>query len=236
LFFTFPEDAHRGANAAGRGAGGATRPTYFAGSTDSQTSSTNLSIQVTGSFLVPAALKCHRLCKVEMTPGRWGDPTRPQLLPELGATGALARSRPSLVRARIRSRSNSARPPSVLTHSGDSHDSESVRSWGYGVWGMAAMAQQVCVVLSTAEREQLMAIAADRNRPRKHIERARIVLTRRIGIRRSGWRNALALVGRRCGDGNSALPRVGLTVCCATRPASLVRRQLRRKSRRGWWR
>src|SRR6516225_2524445 len=65
---------------------------------------------------------------------------------------------------------------SVLTHSGDSHDPESVRSWGYGVWGMAAMAQQVCVVLSTAEGEQLLAIAADRNRPRKHIERARIVL------------------------------------------------------------
>src|SRR5580692_7548500 len=38
------------------------------------------------------------------------------------------------------------------------------------------MAQQVCVVLSAAEREQLAAIAADRNRPRKHIERARIVL------------------------------------------------------------
>src|SRR5690242_9274609 len=38
------------------------------------------------------------------------------------------------------------------------------------------MAQQVCVVLSTAEREQLAAIAADRNRPRKHVERARIVL------------------------------------------------------------
>src|SRR5215813_13874322 len=29
------------------------------------------------------------------------------------------------------------------------------------------MAQLVCVVLSTAEREQLAAIAADRNRPRK---------------------------------------------------------------------
>ena len=42
--------------------------------------------------------------------------------------------------------------------------------------GGGAMAQQVCVVLSTAEREQLAAIAADRNRPRKHIERARIVL------------------------------------------------------------
>src|SRR5262249_29746048 len=39
-----------------------------------------------------------------------------------------------------------------------------------------AMAQQVCVVLSAAEREQLAAIAADRNRPCKHVERARIVL------------------------------------------------------------
>ena len=38
------------------------------------------------------------------------------------------------------------------------------------------MAQQVCVVLSTAEREQLAAIAADRNRPRKHVARTRIVL------------------------------------------------------------
>jgi hypothetical protein len=38
------------------------------------------------------------------------------------------------------------------------------------------MAQTVCVLLSTAEREQLMAIAAYRNRSRKHVERARIVL------------------------------------------------------------
>ena len=38
------------------------------------------------------------------------------------------------------------------------------------------MAQTVCVVLSTVEREQLAAIAADRNRPRKHVPRARIVL------------------------------------------------------------
>src|SRR5205085_7498957 len=43
-------------------------------------------------------------------------------------------------------------------------------------WGDGAMAQRVCVVLSSAEREQLAAIAADRNRPRKHVERARIVL------------------------------------------------------------
>src|SRR5262244_1293515 len=38
------------------------------------------------------------------------------------------------------------------------------------------MAQQVCVVLSAADREQLATIAGDRNRPRKHVERARIVL------------------------------------------------------------
>jgi hypothetical protein len=38
------------------------------------------------------------------------------------------------------------------------------------------MAQQVCVVLSTGDHEQLAAVAADRNRLRKHIERARIVL------------------------------------------------------------
>jgi hypothetical protein len=67
------------------------------------------------------------------------------------------------------------------------------------------MAQQVCVVLSTAEREQLVAIAADRNRPRKYFERARIVLARRIGIRRSGWHNALASAARQCGDSNNAL-------------------------------
>jgi hypothetical protein len=38
------------------------------------------------------------------------------------------------------------------------------------------MAQQVCVVLSRAEHEQLAAIAVDRKRVRKHVERARIVL------------------------------------------------------------
>src|SRR5262249_20975033 len=38
------------------------------------------------------------------------------------------------------------------------------------------MAQQICVILSAPEREQLAAIVADRNRPRKHAERAGIVL------------------------------------------------------------
>jgi transposase len=62
------------------------------------------------------------------------------------------------------------------------------------------MAQQVCVVLSGGEREQLAAIVADRNRPRKHAERARIVLAsadrhsaqqvaQRIGVSRpTVWR------------------------------------------------
>jgi transposase len=62
------------------------------------------------------------------------------------------------------------------------------------------MAQQVCVVLSTAEREQLAAIVADRNRSRKHVERAGIVLAsadrhsaqqvaQRIGVSRpTVWR------------------------------------------------
>jgi len=38
------------------------------------------------------------------------------------------------------------------------------------------MAQRVCVILSAADRERLQAIIGDRNWPRKHIERARIVV------------------------------------------------------------
>jgi hypothetical protein len=43
-------------------------------------------------------------------------------------------------------------------------------------WGIGDGSNDICVVVSTAEREQLAAVAADRNRPRKHVERARIVL------------------------------------------------------------
>ena len=38
------------------------------------------------------------------------------------------------------------------------------------------MAQTICVIISAAERERLQAIVEDRNRPRKHMERAGIVL------------------------------------------------------------
>jgi hypothetical protein len=39
------------------------------------------------------------------------------------------------------------------------------------------MAQTVCVVLSAADRRQLEAVICDRRRARKHVERARIVLS-----------------------------------------------------------
>jgi predicted transcriptional regulator len=38
------------------------------------------------------------------------------------------------------------------------------------------MAQTVCVLLSASDRKRLEAIASDRNRPRKYIERAAVVL------------------------------------------------------------
>ena len=38
------------------------------------------------------------------------------------------------------------------------------------------MAQTACVIINTEERERLATIVADRNRPRKHVHRARIVL------------------------------------------------------------
>src|SRR5262245_44475637 len=41
---------------------------------------------------------------------------------------------------------------------------------------MGGMAQQVCVVLNTAERGQLTGIASGRNRPRRHTDRARVAL------------------------------------------------------------
>jgi hypothetical protein len=38
------------------------------------------------------------------------------------------------------------------------------------------MAQEVCVIVAAGDRARLAAIAADRNRPQKHVQRARIVL------------------------------------------------------------
>ena len=38
------------------------------------------------------------------------------------------------------------------------------------------MALTVCILLSPADRKRLLAVITDRNRPHKHVERARIVL------------------------------------------------------------
>jgi hypothetical protein len=54
---------------------------------------------------------------------------------------------------------------SVLTHSLYTQARRDLRSW--------LMAQSVCVIVSAADRERLQAIAGERNRPRKHVERAR---------------------------------------------------------------
>ena len=60
------------------------------------------------------------------------------------------------------------------------------------------MAQPICVVLSTAERKQLAAIAADRNRPRKYVERARIVLA---SADRYSTQRVAQSIGRQPADG-----------------------------------
>src|SRR5690242_4417732 len=94
---------------------------------------------------------------------------------------------------------------SALSHSQDSQTCLDIRYWAMAL-GDGAMAQQVCVVLSTAERERLAAIAADRNRPRKHVERARIVLASADRHSAQRVRKASASAGRRYGGGSTALP------------------------------
>jgi hypothetical protein len=71
------------------------------------------------------------------------------------------------------------------------------------------MAQQVCVVLSAVEREQLAAIAADRNRSRKHVERARIVLASADREPAQRIATASASARRRCGGGSGAFREGG---------------------------
>jgi hypothetical protein len=80
------------------------------------------------------------------------------------------------------------------------------------------MAQQVCVVLSTTERVQLAAIGADRNGPRKRIQRAHIVLAstdRHVGAADGAkHRHQPAAVWR----WQQRFAEMGLKVCDTTRP------------------
>src|SRR6516165_2002216 len=98
------------------------------------------------------------------------------------------------------------------------------------------MAQTVCVIVSAADRERLQAIIGDRNQPRKHIERACLVLA-------SAEREPAQRVAAGIGVSRPTVWRwqqryaeVGVKGCCATRPASPARPRLPRKLRHGWWR
>jgi hypothetical protein len=65
------------------------------------------------------------------------------------------------------------------------------------------MAQLVCVVVGDADRKQLSSIAADRNRPQKHIQRALIVL-------RSSEALTVAEVARQAGEPPGGLALAGV--------------------------
>jgi transposase len=69
-----------------------------------------------------------------------------------------------------------------------------------GRWYGPAMAQSVCLVISAGDRARLEAIVADRNRPRKHVARARLVLL-------SADRLDVATVARRAGVSRPAVWR-----------------------------
>ncbi|KAF0126675.1 MAG: transposase of ISAzba6 family [Xanthobacteraceae bacterium] len=100
------------------------------------------------------------------------------------------------------------------------------------------MAQTVSIILFDEDRKALEVIAADRSRPLKHIQRAKIVLhsagrlpvlevARRAGVSRPAvWRS---------GGGNCAMPKRASTVCCATRHASRDARRSRKKSSPEFW-
>src|ERR687884_863176 len=63
-----------------------------------------------------------------------------------------------------------------------------------------AMARSVCPVVSAGDRARLEAIVADRNRPRKHVARARLALL-------SADRLDVATVARRAGVSRPAVWR-----------------------------
>jgi transposase len=62
------------------------------------------------------------------------------------------------------------------------------------------MAQSVCLVVSAGDRARLGAIVADRNRPQKHVARARLVLL-------SADRLGVAAIARQAGIGRPAVWR-----------------------------
>src|SRR5271165_5103728 len=84
------------------------------------------------------------------------------------------------------------------------------------------MAQTVCVLPPAEDRERLLAVVADRNRPLKHVQRARIVLC-------SADRLPVQEVARRA----SRQPTRGLALASAIRRAG-CRRPAARQDAQAW--
>jgi transposase len=62
------------------------------------------------------------------------------------------------------------------------------------------MAQTVCIILSFEDRARLAAVIQDRNRPQKHVQRARIIL-------HSAERRSVLEVAKQSGVGRPAVWR-----------------------------
>ena len=98
------------------------------------------------------------------------------------------------------------------------------------------MAQTVCVIVSASDRQGLEAIAADRNRPGRHIGRARVVLASaghrpvqqeadEVGVSRPMvWRWQQRFAGE------------GVDGLLHDKRARLARRRSPPTWSRGWWR
>ncbi len=98
------------------------------------------------------------------------------------------------------------------------------------------MAQEVCVIVAAEDRARLTAVIGERNRPHKHVLRARIVWL-------SAERLPMAQVARRAGVSRPAVWRwqrrfaeEGVEGCCATRPVRPASRPCRAPRSSGWWR
>lgn len=72
--------------------------------------------------------------------------------------------------------------------------------------------------VTTAERNRLEAIVADRNSPQKHVWRAVIVLATADGLGTVAIMRHTARARRLSGSGRSGSLRRASMACCATRP------------------
>src|SRR3954464_11935912 len=84
------------------------------------------------------------------------------------------------------------------------------------------MAQTVNILVRADDRAALTAILDDRNRPQKHVQRARIVLLSADRLSVVEVARQTDMADPRCGVGSSASPRKASTAFCETRRANRV--------------